>query len=61
MYFSKHKTIEQGYKTIKRVKMEETVKHVKAMEVMIMTVLAMIQITIRATLTSVEVSLQVPV
>ena len=60
MDFSKHKTM-------KRVEMDfsmttqEPVEQVKAMEVVIMTVLTMIQITICLTLPTVEVSLQVQV
>jgi hypothetical protein len=41
--------------------MQETGEYVKAMEIVIMTVLTMIQITICPTLTTVEVSLQVEV
>jgi hypothetical protein len=62
-----HKTMKQEHKTMKRVEMDfsmttqETVEQVKATEVVIMTVLTMIQITICPTLTTVEVSLQVQV
>ena len=57
MDFSKHKTM-------KRVEMDfsmttqEPVEQVKAMQMVIMTVLTMIQTTICPTLTTVEVSLQ---
>ena len=67
MDFSKHKTMKQEHKTMKWVEMDfsmttqETVEQVKATEVVIMTVLMMIQITISPTLTTVEVSLQVQV
>ena len=67
---SRKSTVEIDFskdKTMKRVEMDfsmttqETVEQVKATEVVIMTVLTMIQITICPTLTTVEVSLQVQV
>jgi hypothetical protein len=73
MDFSKHKTMKpvemdfSKYKTMKRVEMDfsmttqDTVKQVKATEVVIMTGLTMIQMTICPTLITVEVSLQVHV
>jgi hypothetical protein len=73
MDFSKHKTIKQvemdisKHKTMKRVEMDfsmttqESVEQAKATEMVIMTVLTIIQITIYPTLTTVEVSLQVQV
>jgi hypothetical protein len=60
MEFSKHKTMKQMDMDLSMA-MQETVDHVKATEVVIMTVLTMIQITICPTLTTVEVSLQVEV
>jgi hypothetical protein len=66
MDFSKHKTITQvemdfsKHKTMKQVEMDfsmtmqETVEQVKATEMVIMTVLTMIQITICPTLTTVK-------
>jgi hypothetical protein len=67
MDFSKHKTMKQEHKTMKQVETDfsmttqETVEQVKATEVVIMTVLTMIQITLCLTLTTVEGSLQVQV
>ena len=65
MDFCKHTTMKQEHKTMKRVEMDfsmttqEIVEQVKATEVVIMTVLTMIQFTICPTLTTVELSLQV--
>ena len=57
MYFSKHKTmklVEMDFS----MTMQEPVEQVKAMEMVIMTVLTMMQTTICLTLTTVKVSLQ---
>ena len=63
MDFAMHKSMKQEHKAMKWVEMDfsmttqETVEQVKATDVVIMTVLTMIQITICPTLTTVEVSL----
>jgi hypothetical protein len=57
MDFSKHKTI-KGAEMDFSMTTQEPVEQVKAMEMVIMTVLTMIQITICPTLITVEVSLQ---
>ena len=57
MDFSKHNTVKQVEMDFS-ITMQEPVEQVKAMEVVIMTVLTMIQITICPTLTTVKVSLQ---
>jgi len=58
MDFSKHKTMNRVEMDVSMTT-EEQVHQVKATEVVIMTVLTMIPITICPTLTTVEVSLQV--
>jgi len=60
MDFSKHKTLKR-LKMRFSMTMQGTVEQVKATEVLIMTVLMMIQTTICLTLTTVEVSLRVDV
>jgi hypothetical protein len=67
MDFSMHKTMKQEHKTMKRVEMvftitrQDTVKQVKATEVLIMTALTVLQTAICPTQTTIEVSLQVQV